>query len=359
MFAVEGAYRHRQFDVTPGTINCALLPCAVSSGRALAVLQTISPASLVISKMLASSSDAELRGEVMSVMGTPAFLIAAMSGVNQHQNMYASSLLEPLGGGFPVTSYRDGVDTGCLAFDMQSMMPNAEKNEWLYPILYLWRKELPDSGGAGKYRGGNSGQLAIVAHDTDRVNIYLVSAHNAIPGFGQFGRMPPRPSHYIMYRNEGGLQRSRVTAHIPGDISELNATAERLPPKAYGIRLGKGDVFVMGWSAAGGYGDPLERDFELIAKDLREGSATAAWVAKIHGVVLNRDSTIDGRLRSAPDGVAPCAPGQFAGAQTPRQTRSRRSALRGRKPRAGAGRRRDSLGMQTLRRDTLFSGRKL
>jgi N-methylhydantoinase B len=240
------------------------LPGAVSSGRALAVLQTISLASLVISKMLASS-DAELRGEVMSVMGTPAFLIAAMSGVNQHQNMYASSLLEPLGGGFPVTSYRDGVDTGGLAFDMQSMMPNAEKNEWFYPILYLWRKELR-LGRAGKYRGGNSGQLAIVAYDTDRVTIYLASAHNAIPGFGQFGRMPPRPSHYIMYRNEGGLQRSRVTAHIPGDISELNATAERLPPKAYGIRLGKGDVFVMGWSAAGGYGDPLERDFELIAK---------------------------------------------------------------------------------------------
>ncbi len=96
--------------------------------------------------------------------------------------MYASFLLEPLGAGLPATSYRDGIDTGGLAFDMQSMMPNAEENEWFYPILYLWRKELPDSGGAGKYRGGNSGELAIVGHDTDRVNMYLASAHNAIPG---------------------------------------------------------------------------------------------------------------------------------------------------------------------------------
>jgi hypothetical protein len=39
--------------------------------------------------MLASSSDPEMRGEVMSLMGTAAFPIAAMSGINQHKNMYA------------------------------------------------------------------------------------------------------------------------------------------------------------------------------------------------------------------------------------------------------------------------------
>ncbi len=134
-----------------------------------------------------------MRSEVMSLMGTAAFPIAAISGVNQHQNIYASFLLEPLGAGLPATSFRDGIDTGGLAFDMQSMMPNAEENEWFYPILYLWRKELPDSGGAGKYRGGNSGQFAIVAHDTDRVNMYLASAHNAVPGLGSLAGCRRRP----------------------------------------------------------------------------------------------------------------------------------------------------------------------
>ncbi|MGH7880644.1 MAG: hydantoinase B/oxoprolinase family protein, partial [Candidatus Binataceae bacterium] len=50
MFAVEGAYRHMEFDATPGTISCALFPGAVSSGPALTVMQTISLASLVLSK---------------------------------------------------------------------------------------------------------------------------------------------------------------------------------------------------------------------------------------------------------------------------------------------------------------------
>jgi N-methylhydantoinase B len=298
MFAVEGAYRHMEFEAEPGTITCASFPGAVSSGPALTVLQTISLASLVISKMLASSTDPELRGEVMSLMGTAAFPIAAMSGINQHHNMYASFLLEPLGAGLPATSYRDGIDTGGLAFDMQSMMPNAEENEWFYPILYLWRKELPDSGGAGKYRGGNSGEFAIIAHDTDRVNMYLASAHNAIPGLGQFGGMPGAPSHYLMYRGDGGLSRSAQTQHIPSSVEELTGKMERLPPKAYGVPLNAGDVFILGWSGASGYGDPLDRDLSLIAKDLRDGSATRQWVEKINGVIFDSTGAIDAQRTS-------------------------------------------------------------
>ena len=54
------------------------------------------------------------------------------------------------------------MDTGGWPWDLQSTMPNVEDNEWFYPILYLWRKELANSGGAGKYRGGNSGELAFI-----------------------------------------------------------------------------------------------------------------------------------------------------------------------------------------------------
>jgi N-methylhydantoinase B len=177
---------------------------------------------------------------------------------------------------------------------MQSVMPNAEENEWFYPILYLWRKELPDSGGAGKYRGGNTGELAIVAHDTKRVNMYVALAHNAIPGLGQFGGMPGAPSHYIMYRGDGGTERLKQTGHIPSSTDELTGQMERLPPKAYGIGLEAGDVFVLGWSGASGYGDPLDRrEPSLIAKDLRDGAATREWVGRINGVVFDFAGVID------------------------------------------------------------------
>ncbi len=97
----------------------------------------------------------------------------------------------------------------------------------------------------------------------------------------------------MMYHGDGGMERAAATGHIPTATGELQGTMERLPPKAYGIKLGAGDVFILGWSGASGYGDPLERALDLIAKDLRDGSATAGWVEKIHGVVFKPDGNID------------------------------------------------------------------
>jgi hypothetical protein len=72
--------------------------------------------------------------------------------------------------------------------------------------------------------------------------------------------MPPAPSHYVMHHDDGGLERGIHTGHMPASLDELSGHAERLPPKVYGIKLGEHDVFVLGWSGASGYRDPLERD---------------------------------------------------------------------------------------------------
>jgi N-methylhydantoinase B/oxoprolinase/acetone carboxylase alpha subunit len=40
MFVVEGAYRHCEFNATPGTLTCATYPAAVSAAPALTLLQT-------------------------------------------------------------------------------------------------------------------------------------------------------------------------------------------------------------------------------------------------------------------------------------------------------------------------------
>jgi N-methylhydantoinase B len=68
---------------------------------------------------------------------------------------------------------------------------------------------------------------------------------------------------------------------------------ERLPSKAYGIKLAQHDVFVLGWAGASGCGDPLDRNLELIASDLPDGDVSRSWVEKIHGVVFSSDGGID------------------------------------------------------------------
>jgi hypothetical protein len=82
MFCVEGAYRHMEFAVVPGTITCATCPAAVSAAPALTLLQSIALSGLVISKMLACSSDEQLRSEVQSCMGAAMYPVCAFSGID-------------------------------------------------------------------------------------------------------------------------------------------------------------------------------------------------------------------------------------------------------------------------------------
>ncbi|MCS6817432.1 MAG: hydantoinase B/oxoprolinase family protein [Blastocatellia bacterium] len=286
MFVVEGAYRHVEFDVQPGTLTCALFPAAVSAAPALTLLQTIALSGLVISKMLACSNDPELRTEVQSCMGAPMYPIVALSGVNQRGAPYVSFLLDPVGAALAGLSWRDGVDTGGWPWDLQSTMPNVEEIEWFYPILYLWRRELPDSGGAGKFRGGNAAELAFIPHGTERITLFTATGHCAVPGPGLFGGFPTSTTRYTLVR--GAHARQLMSAgRMPDRADVLGGQMEHLPPKAFNIVQGPEDVFMMAWASAGGYGDPLLRDPERVAEDYREGRITREWARRAYGVLLD------------------------------------------------------------------------
>ncbi|MEW6300286.1 MAG: hydantoinase B/oxoprolinase family protein, partial [Thermodesulfobacteriota bacterium] len=293
MFCVEGAYRHMEFAVVPGTLSCATFPAAVSAAPPGVLLQTIALSGLVISKMLACSSDEELRSEVQSCMGAAMYPVCAFSGIDQRGAPYASFLLDPVGAALAGLSWRDGVDTGGWPWDLQSTMPNVEDNEWFYPILYLWRKELVNSGGAGKYRGGNAGELAFIPHGTDRISLFTASGHCAVPGPGLHGGYPPATTRFTMQRGANVAKLVRATCRMPSDLSELPGRAEYVPPKAFDVPQEPGDVFLLSWAGAGGYGDPLERDPARVALDIQRGNVTPEWAQEAYGVVLDQDLRVD------------------------------------------------------------------
>ena len=293
MFVVEGAYRHMEFQVTPGTITCATFPAAVSAAPALTLLQTIAIAGLVISKMLACSSDESLRSEVQSSMGAAMFPIAAFSGIDQRGKPCTSFFLDPVGAALAGLSWRDGVDTGGWPWDLQSTMPNVEEQEWFYPILYLWRREVADAGGAGKFRGGNSAEFAFIPHKTDRLTLFTATGHAAVPPPGLFGGMPPSTTRYTMQRGSSVRSQMASTQKLPARLSELTGTSEYLQPKAFNIPQGPDDVFIVAWAGAGGYGDPLERDPDLVEKDLLQQSVTKDWAQLAYGLVFDKKGLID------------------------------------------------------------------
>ena len=60
------------------------------------------------------------------------------------------------------------------------------------------------------------------------------------------------------------------------------------PGNPYGLtRLQPGDVVTMDAAGGGGYGDPLERDPDLIAADVLDGYVSVESAEAIYGVVID------------------------------------------------------------------------
>ncbi len=286
MLALEGPVRHCRFDVEPGLLNSATRPAAVSAGPATVLIHTTGLAGLVISKMLAASEDEALRTEVMSCMGVMGFPVNTLSGIDQRGNNYASFLNDPVGAALPAFSWHDGQDTGGFAWDLASTIPNVEDNELFHPVLYLWRRELPNSGGAGRYRGGNGCEAAVIAHRTERVNWVTVAAEMAVPGPGLFGGYPTSTNRYQLLRNAGVAEHLHRTGEMIAGLDQLDGEIDWVGPKTFDRVTGPDDVWVFAWSGGGGYGDPVERDPEAVADDVAAGRVTRDWAHRAYGVVL-------------------------------------------------------------------------
>lgn len=286
MFALEGAMRHCEFVVEPSTISCATRPAAVSGGPPTTLLHSIGMSGLVISKMLFASSDPRLREEVMSCMGVLGYPVSAIAGVDQRGNQYASFLNDPVGAALAALPWRDGQDTGGWPWDLQSTIPNVEDNELFYPVLYVWRREIANSGGAGKFRGGNGCENAIIPHKTDRIDWVTVAAEVAVPGPGLFGGYPTSTNSYRLIKGARTREHMDRTGTTPLDPAELEGETEWVAAKSFGKVTEPQDMWIFTWAGAGGYGDPIERDPTAVLADVRAGRVTREWAAKAYGVVV-------------------------------------------------------------------------
>jgi N-methylhydantoinase B len=79
---------------------------------------------------------------------------------------------------------------------------------------------------------------------------------------------------------------------IPTDLEELDGELEHLPQKCETLQS-VGDAFEHTWSGGGGFGDPLDRDPERVAEDVRNDAVSAEAARSLYGVALEPDGTVD------------------------------------------------------------------
>jgi N-methylhydantoinase B len=291
-FCIGGALRHVEFDPTPGTFNCANFPASVSTAPVQAMEISLYPAYNVLSKMI--FSDPQMRKDVMCIGGTSQWPATIFRGIDQWGERYGYLLVDPIGGAIGAFSVGDGINTGGQSRTPICKLPNVEHTEQTFPLLFLYRKEVVDSGGAGKWRGGLSAESCFVPHGTDVIVQDTLSSGNATPTSpGMMGGYPGSVNVY-KFKQKTDIGTRLAERVIPTDMSELRGEEVTLQLRQENFLQRPSDVYSVVWSAAGGFGDPFERDAERVREDVVENRAVSIAAAReIYGVVIRDDGTLD------------------------------------------------------------------
>jgi N-methylhydantoinase B len=105
------------------------------------------------------------------------------------------------------------------------------------------------------------------------------------------GGYPGAGSQVSVIRQSRVLEKLR-RSEIPMSYDEFGGTVEHLASKSDG-QLSPGDVFIFYPPGGGGYGDPLERDPELVRQDVARAAVTVEGALRHYGVVVTPDGRVD------------------------------------------------------------------
>lgn len=290
-FAIGGALRHTHFDPTVGTMTCADFPAAVSTAPIQAMEIALYPAYNAFSKMIYSVP--ALRGDIMCMSGTSQWPGTLFQGIDQHGEPFGYGLIDPIGGAIGAFAQGDGISTGGQARTPISKLPNVEFTEHQFPILYLYRKELTDSGGPGRYRGGLGAESCFIVHHVDGIKQDAICSGAAIPtSLGIAGGYPAATNDYGFVRRSD-IQARLAGGNIPGDIGEVAGDPYLIGLRESGIAQNRDDVYAVAWCGGGGFGDPFQRDPAALDEDIRNRSVSPEMATALYGAVLDTNGRVD------------------------------------------------------------------
>jgi N-methylhydantoinase B len=265
-----------------GTINNARHPAAVSMATISAIFATAHVTAGAIAKMLACS---DLKDEVQANW-TPAWQGMALAGHYKDGRPFTAVLLDVTGGS-GARSAKDGIDAGGLPGAPAMAIGNVETYEKEHPILYVYRRQAPDTGGQGLHRGGVGTEAMVVPHGNAGPIDLTVLTHGASQpeAQGLYGGYPSSVQVRLLLRGTK-LAKSFARRHVPASSDEVESdSVEALAAKQRTV-LQPDDAVVLVCAGGGGYGDPLMRAPAQVAADLEVGVVSRDLARDIYGVVV-------------------------------------------------------------------------
>ena len=169
-------------------------------------------------------------------------------------------------GGRPRQDGADGQDSHLPRF----MNTPVEAVEQRFPVRIERYEFLPDTGGAGKFRGS----LAL------RRDIRMLTGPVTFARYGDRHKFPP---HGLFGGKQGA---TGAIIRNPGTIDETRMRSKALDT------LDEGDLVSLRLPGAGGYGNPRDRDFNAIDRDLRDGKITVEGAELDYEVAIDRNTNM-------------------------------------------------------------------
>ena len=143
--------------------------------------------------------------------------------------------------------------------------------ETRYPLLVEWLILAPDSGGAGKYRGGLACERSLkVLAPTLTVSEFADRMENE--PWGLFGGRPGGRTLTLI--RQFGSEKWRTVREIFGTPSAS---------KYSGLRLSEGDRILLRTAGGGGFGRPEERSLLALESDLADGFVSQEVACRDYG----------------------------------------------------------------------------
>ncbi|GAA4788051.1 hydantoinase B/oxoprolinase family protein [Actinomycetospora chlora] len=191
-------------------------------------------------------------------------------------------------GGIPGRPLGDGPDGHSLWPSFVNIP--CEYLESYYPLRIERCETVADTGGAGVHRGGNGVDVAY--------------------RFDEPGTIAIHDDRWLTY--PWGVNGGEPGARGRKWIERADGTREVLPSKCHDVPVRPGDVLHFVTWGGGGWGDPLERDPDLVGLEIRRGLVTADG-ARRYGVVADDAGAVDaaatealrGELRAGRTGPLP------------------------------------------------------
>ena len=159
-----------------------------------------------------------------------------------------------MNGGHGARAHSDG--PGCLSFPSNVSNQPIEAFEHQVPLLATEKCFVPDTGGAGRFRGGNAQRIGFLCRSKTPIAMTIRHERVTYPPRGLLGGLP----------GSAGLDLVNGQSIAAKSRSDLNF----------------GDIVSFQTPGGGGMFDPSERAVDLIAGDIESGLVTAKQARKTY-----------------------------------------------------------------------------